>query len=242
MHIAHEHTRKGGDLAAVEGEGQGCAGSNERGDVEEGNDGRSSADDGSGPGSDDGAGAGSDNRNSACNASAVDLLAKPAPIVQEVVNHATNPTTGVGGSDPATDTVPTTDGSKSSLSPHASRCGSNTAGKQVGNSNGVSDVHGSPTAGSGTELQAQNPNVTGSQSCLPQEQPSSCVLASAVIRSARPRRSESSKPPHDTIPRTGSTTPDVAVTPVGLPMSLPMMPQVPAANAKLMRAPRMGDS
>lgn len=247
-HIASEQASKGEN-----------AGSNERDDCDD--DGRSS-DDGAAAGSDDGAGAGSDNRNSACNVSTAELHVQPTSSAPEArqagVDTAGNQAAGVGEAGlanledhvaKATAQREGSGGSRGARSPDASRSGSNNAGnKQVGNSNGVSDVHGSPTAGSRTGLDAQQYlQVTGARSCVPgapRECPVRGAMAGAIFhKGAGPfAMSESSKSPHAGIQRTGSTPPDmVAVPPISVPMSLPVPPQVPAANAEPMRAPRLGD-
>lgn len=236
---ASAQASKGGNAAAGEGDGQqDCAGSNDRFDCD-GNDGRSS-DDGTGAGSDDGAGAGSDNRNSACNGGAAELLTQPASCAPGPAQPEPGSAAGNEAADAAQPVLAThavTDARQhgqgsggGSRSPDASRSGSNNASKQLGNSIGpdrlsigVSDVNGSRTAGSGTGCGpvAQRVPPTGDRRGVP----------------------ESSKPPHHLIQRTGSTPPvSLAVPTVGVPMSLPVMPQVPAANAEIMRAPRLGDA
>lgn len=254
-HRIHRHANsqaiKRRNNAAGEGEGQDCAGSNER-------DGPSS-DDGVGAGSDDGAGAGSDNRNSACNVSAAELdvqrVSSAAEPAQPGMPTADGGNKTQGSGEPAlmkhaANTAGQQEGSggsKGSRSPDASRSGSNNASKQVGNSNGVSDMHGPPTAGSGTGLDAQRLNVTGTRSVVPgalRGSPVSGAVAGAVVTSSAmvAPSSECTRPNQDRCHRSGSTPPDLStVPPVGVPMSLPVPPQVPAANAELMRAPRLGD-
>lgn len=136
------------------------------------------------------------------------------------------------------------DGEKGSQSPDASRSASNNnASKLVGNSNGVNG-HRSATAGSRTGLDAQHLHAASDRRCGPsgpESSPVSGMLADAIMRSVG-LASERSQSPHERMQRTGSTPPEKQpVLPVGIPMPLPVLPQVPAANAETMRAPRLGD-